>query len=115
MPKPIDDHGRTITHHDGAFHFSFTFEARTRSGIRPVTDPRPIDRVGGVVGLLEVAEAHARREFYLGLGLNPAYRRLDGREMVRATLEVEFSGVGGGTRNFGPRPVVVDSGWSELR
>jgi hypothetical protein len=56
-----------------------------------------------------------RREFYQEIGLNLAYQRVGEREKVTAALGVEFLRVGGGTRNRGPRPVIVESPWSVLR
>jgi hypothetical protein len=73
-----------------------------------------VQRVGSIVGLLQDADADERRQFYQELGLNLIYQRLDGREKVRASLGVEFSRVGGPTRNFAARPLAVDSGWSEF-
>jgi hypothetical protein len=73
-----------------------------------------IQRVGSVVGLLQDADADERRQFYQELGLNLIYQRLDGREKVRASLGVEFSRVGGPTCSRGPRPLVMESPWSEL-
>jgi hypothetical protein len=67
------------------------------------------------VGLLEDVDADERRQSYQELGLNLIYERLDGREKVRASLGMEFSRVGGGTRSRGPRPIVVESPWSQLR
>jgi hypothetical protein len=74
-----------------------------------------LERVGDIVELLRHADADERREFYQELGLRLAYQRLGEREKVRAYLGVEFSRVGGPTRNLGPRPLEADSGWSELR
>lgn len=54
-------------------------------------------RVGGIVGLLEDADADERREFYQEIGLNLVYQRIGGRERVTASLGVEFLRVGGGT------------------
>ena len=72
-------------------------------------------RVGGVVGLLQDADADEHLQFYQGLGLNLAYQRVGGKEKVAASLAVEFLRVGGGTCNFAPRHVVMESPWSELR
>jgi site-specific DNA recombinase len=71
-------------------------------------------RVGGAVGLLHEANAEERRQFYEEIGLNLAYRRVGKREKLTAALGVEFSRVGGPTRTRGPRPVVVESPWSQL-
>jgi hypothetical protein len=73
-----------------------------------------VQRVGSIVGLLQDADVDERRQFYQELGLHLIYQRLDGREKVRASLGVEFSRVGGGTRNFAARPLMVDSGWSKF-
>lgn len=54
-------------------------------------------RVGGVVGLLQDADADEHLQFYQGLGLNLAYQRVGGKEKVAASLAVEFLRVGGGT------------------
>ena len=51
--------------------------------------------VGGVVGLLQDADADERRQFYQSLGLNLAYQRVGGREKVAASLAMELC-VGGG-------------------
>ena len=69
----------------------------------------------GVVGLLQDADADEHLQFYQGLGLNLAYQRVGGKEKVAASLAVEFLRVGGGTCNFAPRHVVMESPWSELR
>ncbi len=54
-------------------------------------------RVGGIVGLLDDADADERRQFYQGLGLNLVYQRVGERDKVTASLAVEFLRVGGGT------------------
>ena len=71
--------------------------------------------MGGAVGLLQDADPDERREFYQEIGLNLAYQRVGEREKVTAALSVESSRVGGGTRNFAARPVMVESPWSDLR
>ena len=70
---------------------------------------RLVQRIGSIVGLLQDADADERRQFYQELGLNLIYQRLDGRERVQASLGVEFSRVGGGTRSRGPRPLCLES------
>ena len=74
-----------------------------------------LQRAGGIVGLLQAADAEERRQFYKELGLNLVYQRVVAREKMTASLAVEFLRVGGPTCNFAPRPVVMESPWSELR
>lgn len=56
-----------------------------------------LGRVGGVTGLLQVADPDERRTFYQELGLNLVYQRIGERDKVTASLAVEFLRVGGGT------------------
>jgi hypothetical protein len=90
--------------------------------------------------LLERVDQADRAALYQALGLTVRYRRTDSAEEVKLTSTLrsvdpervgadggstnsQFTGprgvdlerVGGPTGNFGPRTVVMDSPWSELR
>lgn len=68
--------------------------------------------------LLDRIDQAERAALYQSLGLSVRYRRVDGREEVRLTSTlgaVQLERVGGATRTRGPRPVVVEDPWSELR
>jgi catechol 2,3-dioxygenase-like lactoylglutathione lyase family enzyme len=70
-----------------------------------------LERVGDVVALLRHADPDERREFYQELGLRLAYQRPGEQEKIRASLGVEFSRVGGGTRYKTPRRVAGTDLW----
>jgi hypothetical protein len=73
------------------------------------------DSLGGVVQVLKQANPEDRAALYAELGLTLRYDPT--RQQIKATAELSrvARGVGGPTRNLGPRPLEADSGWSELR
>ena len=98
---------------------------RVVSSAPPVPEPLTFDEVVGtltmlrrVPELLDRIDQAERAALYQSLGLSVRYRRVDGREEVRLTSTlgaVQLERVGGATRTRGPRPVVVEDPWSELR
>ena len=72
------------------------------------------DSLGGVVQVLKQADPEDRAALYAELGLTLRYDPT--RHQIKATAELSrvARGVGGPTRNLGPRPLEADSGWSEL-
>ena len=74
------------------------------------------DSLGGVVQVLKQANPEDRAALYAELGLT-LLRYDPTRQQIKATAELSrvARGVGGPTRNLGPRPLEADSGWSELR
>jgi hypothetical protein len=66
-----------------------------------------------VASVLATADPKLKAEVYRELGVRAHYD--PHRRVVSVTAgPCTTERVGGGTRSFGPRPVVVDTGWSEL-
>ncbi len=68
--------------------------------------------------LLDKIDQAEHAALYWSLDLSVRYRRVDGHEEVKLTStlgDVQLERVGGGTRTRGPRPVVVETPWSELQ
>jgi hypothetical protein len=65
--------------------------------------------------MLAKADSAERQQVYRAAGVHLRYQRSEEGERVTASLRVGLFRVGGPTGNLGPRPVVMESGWSELR
>jgi len=101
---------------------SYNHDARVRAGPTPGTthetaDPRGRIEPRHIASVLATADPKLKAEVYAELGISVTFDPVT--RMVAAESRPEGAcrahRVGGPTGNFGPRPVVMESPWSELR
>ena len=73
-----------------------------------------LEGVGGLTAVLATSDTAERQLVYRAAGVHLRYHRSEEGEKVTASLRVGLFRVGGPTGNRSPRPVIVESGWSEL-
>jgi site-specific DNA recombinase len=74
-----------------------------------------LEGVAGLTAVLATSSTAQRQRVYRAAGVHLRYHRSEEGEKVTAALRVGLFRVGGPTCNFAPRPVVMESPWSELR
>jgi hypothetical protein len=75
-----------------------------------------IDEVEDKVRMLAEADPETKNALYAALGIRLTYEPERNAVLVEAQpTSWALDRVGGPTCNFAPRPVILDSGWSELR
>jgi hypothetical protein len=85
-----------------------------RPNLTPMQIEAMVAELGGIAEVLRNATPQQRAEVYGSLGLVLTYDDRSNELHVTADLARVAGRVGGGTRTRGPRPLVVESPWSEL-